>query len=113
MRISDWSSDVCPSDLIVGTLGEAEMPVHLGRALQQVGEGVPAERECRGTADRRPQRIAPADRLVERQDASLVDSPLQDRKRGGSGTSVSVRVDLGGGGIIKKKNKCTTATTQK
>src|SRR3546814_6437635 len=76
MRISDWSSDVCPSDLIVGTLGEAEMPVHLGRALQQVGEGVPAERECRGKADRRPQRIAPADRLVERQDARLVDSPL-------------------------------------
>src|SRR3546814_1707913 len=79
MRISNWSSDVCSSDLdrarlaieavgvdlvgesreqadIIGAVSEAEVPVHLGRAFEQVGEGVPAERERGGKADRRPER---------------------------------------------------------
>src|SRR3546814_6185488 len=52
------------------------MPVHLGCALQQVGKGIPAERERGGKADRRPQRIAPAERLAERQDTGFVDPPF-------------------------------------
>src|SRR3546814_13668357 len=94
MRISDWSSDVCSSDLpigvdlvgeggeqadIVGAVSEAEMPVHLGRAFEQVGEGVPAERESGGKDDRRP-----------------------DRERVGEGKRAAVRVDCGGRRSMKK-----------
>src|SRR3546814_17070133 len=61
---------------IVGPVGEADMPVHLGYALQQVGKGIPAERERGGKADRRPQRIAPAERPAERQDTGFVDPPF-------------------------------------
>src|SRR3546814_16965117 len=87
MRISDWSSDVCSSDLerqheefkdrvgeiITGVVKSVEfghVVVNLGRA-----EGV----------IRRDQQIP------------------RDRKSVVSGKSVSVRVDLGGRRIIKKK----------
>src|SRR3546814_15692996 len=102
MRISNWSSDVCSSDLdrarlaieavgvdlvgesreqadIIGAVSEAEVPVHLGRAFEQVGEGVPAERERGGKADRRPERIAHADGFAERQDARFVDRSEERR----------------------------------
>src|SRR3546814_9842893 len=72
MRISDWSSDVCSSDL----------PVRLA-ARRRVGPGAV-----------RPE--ASADRLVV--------VPVEvDRKSVVEGTSVSVRVDLGGRRIITKK----------
>src|SRR3546814_4122476 len=84
MRISDWSSDVCSSDL------GPEFPE---REQQPVGEvfGQPAQP--------RERRVDPA---LEREEAR---QPRGDRKRVVSGKSVSVRVDLGGRRIIKKKNK--------
>src|SRR3546814_11009801 len=94
------------------------MPVHLGCALQQVGKGIPAERERGGKADRRPQRIAPAERLAERQDTGFVDPPFhcavgaggqrdeatdRDRKRVVEGKGVYVSGDIGGSRTNKKK----------
>src|SRR3546814_15998077 len=77
MRISDWSSDVCSSDLRARELTRGigrDMFEH--RAVAQVD--VPVV----GAADRQA---------------------VGDRKSVVSGKSVSVRVDLGGRRIIQKK----------
>src|SRR3546814_16340056 len=99
MRISDWSSDVCSSDL--------------RHRRDQLSE---AAARCDATGDRivtlrplssyhpPPGRRAPR-RPVRR-------SLLGDRKRVVSGKSLSVRVDLGGRRILKKKNKTTTFRPQ-
>src|SRR3546814_17863055 len=93
MRISDWSSDVCSSDLCVLDEGfasrhrageHAALAVHqLGR---RIGDDIGAEFE----------------RTLERGG---------DRKSVVKGTSVSVRVDLGGRRIIKKKNIINSTIT--
>src|SRR3546814_2927069 len=83
MRISDWSSDVCSSDLTMvetdraGAHGSRRRPAHArhhGAGIHATGQ----ERSKRHVGD-------------------------QDRKSVVSGKSVSVRVDLGGRRIIKKK----------
>src|SRR3546814_16775180 len=86
MRISDWSSDVCSSDLQEPDGTGAEEDQEQAR-LQQRGPG---------RTDRHPppRRHQPADGL----------QPV-DRKSVVSGKSVSVRVNLGGCRIIKKKQK--------
>src|SRR3546814_17705206 len=79
MRISDWSSDVCSSDLP-------------GAGAAAAGDG---ERQAA---------VAPGPRL--RASAGLGhrrSGDAGDRKSVVSGKSVSVRVDLGGRRIIKKK----------
>src|SRR3546814_11785666 len=87
MRISDWSSDVCSSDLRRrGRLGPDRRP-RLAALLCQLGGGLDGRFVRRGAATE----------LVERGD------PRPDRKSVVSGKSVSVRVDLGGRRIIKKK----------
>src|SRR3546814_17976241 len=114
MRISDWSSDVCSSDLT----GEFRIPLkgfgstdcrrcrshllHLragGAAgkraglfgLTSFGSSVPGAECCPGRD--RPRAMA-----------------WGDRKRVVSGKSVSVRVELGGRRIIKKKKTLTITT---
>src|SRR3546814_19395278 len=97
MRISDWSSDVCSSDLrdaiiesgvkIVETAGNnphEHMP-----ALKAAG--VRVIHKC--TTPRHARKA---------QDIG-VDIVSIDRKSVVSGKSVSVRVDLGGGRVINKK----------
>src|SRR3546814_12412126 len=84
MRISDWSSDVCSSDLnarlgkivVIGTL-------RIG-AAHHFAVGLPAVRD-------RSRLVRPVPTTADRQ--SVVE-----------GKSVSVRVDLGGRRIITKKN---------
>src|SRR3546814_15833821 len=75
MRISDWSSDVCSSDLacllLIPPSTSTSMPL-----------------------------ICPAAGLARKRIARATD-----RKSVVSGKSVSVRVELGGRRIIKKKNK--------
>src|SRR3546814_16932642 len=83
MRISDWSSDVCSSDLLLPDRADGR-----GGAAHQAAVR-PAL--CRGGGDRR------------RADDALCAVRRQDRKSVVSGKSVSVRVDLGGRRIIKKK----------
>src|SRR3546814_13537089 len=112
MRISDWSSDVCSSDLLIdaGAEGRGQdqhaEPPHLGRQLRQPPV------QLQPLAMHRPPQIdelrdpREADRYREddRDDAAVVAVAAQpDRKRVVSGKSVSVRVDLGCRLILKKK----------
>src|SRR3546814_14959224 len=110
MRISDWSSDVCSSDLRAGG-------TQVGGALQAPEPGdfdrITVTIMANGTdlatyaVDRRGQWLLPLP------NASPPFGPgppprtapvTVDRKSVVSGKSVSVRVDLGGRRIIKKKN---------
>src|SRR3546814_16639230 len=105
MRISDWSSDVCSSDLI------APSPLELSDRLVEVHQ--PLSRYY--TLDRDV--VVP---LPEQsQDGALaivggchrgMPALPRDRKSVVQGKRVSVRLDLGGRRIIKKKQKNTTQT---
>src|SRR3546814_14044148 len=94
MRISDWSSDVCSSDLhaiidvrpfgmMVHFFGDDRDARHEAERLREIGEGEAA-------------RDRVARRLVR---------PFRDRKSVVSGTRVSVRVDLGGRRNLKQKKQ--------
>src|SRR3546814_16144253 len=108
MRISDWSSDVCSSDLlylfvehgvargfdgasvlILPKCGEISAPVVFTIPLQLLAYHVAV---LRGTDVDQPRNLAKS-------------VTVEDRKSVVSGKSVSVRVDLGGSRIIKKKKK--------
>src|SRR3546814_14393373 len=104
MRISDWSSDVCSSDLVMNAprvapgleeLGELLLlaPFHrwLGLRIAEVG----------------------TDELVISMPwrDEIISNPTVDRQSVVSGKSVSVRVDLGGRRHIKKQKKTNTTHT--
>src|SRR3546814_13696615 len=94
MRISDWSSDVCSSDLDTAVLVDEHedgtshrlLAVHAARARAQI------------TANPDVGDLADSDRNAAARCRNGVD-----RKRVVYGKSVSVRVDLGGRRIIKKQ----------
>src|SRR3546814_18488465 len=99
MRISDWSSDVCSSDLQAvrwhaALAQDQHLPCHLVVVDPQIARLVP------GIARQRD-----------------LQREQRDRKSVVSGKSVSVRVDTGGRRIIKKqksqriagKKSCTTS----
>src|SRR3546814_11416127 len=84
MRISDWSSDVCSSDLCnIPFYPQASEAVGIDNSPAMLRRA--ARRACRNG------------RRVE-----LLERDL-DRKSVVEGKSVSVRVDLGGRRLIKKK----------
>src|SRR3546814_13605121 len=92
MRISDWSSDVCSSDL----------PHRRGMA-----------ETLRKLSTVPPPRRAGWLRLVPAATLALFLGPIGaglalDRKSGVEGKRVSVRVDLGGRSILKQKTACTS-----
>src|SRR3546814_20203762 len=110
MRISDWSSDVCSSDLstllchvwLAYSTAKGMRPTHgknsfrycwlrPGRHLARHQWRPCGGGELHAGADRPPA-------LLSRRDQAT------DRKSVVSGKGVSVRVDLGGRRIIKKKN---------
>src|SRR3546814_15688509 len=113
MRISDWSSDVCSSDLV--GIGEAGVIVglRLGKQhphrLDQAQPDDAADRGARGRVDAvRGERfldraadvgLAVDERAIAIEDREPVHQPRRrprsDRKRVVLGKSVSVRVDLG------------------
>src|SRR3546814_11367429 len=102
MRISDWSSDVCSSDL--------PDPLRRRRRMSDPGDrrggGGPAA--AGGTGRRlvpRRLRAGPQSDDVGRGGAG------RDRKSVVWGKSVSVRVDLGGRRLITKKKKIQQETT--
>src|SRR3546814_15555001 len=107
MRISDWSSDVCSSDLhLYHLLAEVDLVV-----LHRLTLEGPEIAEVR-----RNQVPAPGNADVAGCRASIVqgvDTVVQDRKSVVYGKSVSVRVDLGGRRIIKKKNNTKSAVIAK
>src|SRR3546814_16307191 len=96
MRISDWSSDVCSSDL----------PRYFGRRSDAVdwARADGAERGMRSALSRPAARASGGSAMMERLLARGAAIAV-DRKSVVSGKSVSVRVDLGGRRIIKKKQQ--------
>src|SRR3546814_16341940 len=101
MRISDWSSDVCSSDL--------------HRAVRDMLAALDAEVDADDPAQQpvdaaRPQGVDGEDlvAVAAHQRDQAVQRQQGDRKSVVSGKSVSVRVDLGGRRIIKKKKNNKT-----
>src|SRR3546814_12504951 len=94
MRISDWSSDVCSSDLVDDALDDG------GCFGKRYDAGNPGEFP----------RISHGDGVAvlgKVKDNDADDHRTIDRKSVVLGESVSVRVDLGGRRIIKKKKNYT------
>src|SRR3546814_13617876 len=137
MRISDWSSDVCSSDLpgrLPGRAGEGgrpcqhHLPLRARRRLRGGSPGQRADRIRRRDAHRRQPVRRPEGRVLRQILMLFFSLPCegrggQGRGRAGtrapnrkpvtaterksvvSGTSASVRLDLGGRRIIQKKTK--------
>src|SRR3546814_20357016 len=108
MRISDWSSDVCSSDLDrllvsarIGAAGDGALALFIVDP-QAAGVGIERYRtlDGRGAAD-----ISLSGVLVAAGALLGAGGDAGDRKSVVSGKSVSVRVGLGGHRIIKKKNR--------
>src|SRR3546814_16137064 len=110
MRISDWSSDVCSSDLL--RMEGCERPGSGRRQAQQVGAR--GGEHGRGLASGGARHLPPA----VAQDRSRRGSQAEpaprgrpgpatqgDRTRVVEGRNVSVRVDTGGGRFIKNKKE--------
>src|SRR3546814_12635097 len=107
MRISDWSADAAEEE------GVAEL-VLAGHHVLDVAERAPEREDAVGGAgvDHASHRVVPQVLLVRRAltlDVAvlrvLADQVAGDRKSVGQGKSVSVRVDLGGRRLLKKKKK--------
>src|SRR3546814_11151859 len=106
MRISDWSSDVCSSDLSNQPFPRPGLP--LGPAPMTDGPTVTLAADfpaitlddVRAAADRINGAVVRTPTLKSQTLSEMVG----DRKSVVEGKSVSVRGDLGGRRIIKKKN---------
>src|SRR3546814_20499887 len=103
MRISDWSSDVCSSDLVA----DAAVDDHVVEAEIDGAIGGDAAADP-GIASTVPQADTPQEQQ-DRRDGEDYRIPVvrleRDRKSVVEGKSVSDRVDLGGRRIIKKKQQ--------
>src|SRR3546814_19946757 len=113
MRISDWSSDVCSSDLrhplvvavllawILAVTNEHDPLLHIVVAPADTADLLLAhragEREAHDAAHRDEQ-IAVVVEVVEQ-------APDLERKSVVAGKRVGGRVDVGGGRLIKKKKR--------
>src|SRR3546814_19793221 len=95
MRISDWSSDLCSSDL--GTRTKPASVVSLN-SMMVMKSWIDRMKKASTTTSQ----ANTSTRIVTALSKKVVKP---DRKRVVKGKSVSVRVDLGGRRIIKKKNK--------
>src|SRR3546814_19833868 len=118
MRISDWSSDVCSSDL-----GVEHRPALFDRLVDRHGVGgIGLEGGLVDLVERRAhheegeEQRKPDQHLTGRglRKAQRLPQYRQDRKSVVEGKSGSVRVELGGGRAIKKtkrrkrrRHKCT------
>src|SRR3546814_12981945 len=104
MRISDWSADVCSSDLI----GQAQRLPLIGQQAQELRRAAEAAVIVDDAAvQRQPRRGADGDAPLHRVDAPVPDigggGNAEDRQSVVQGKSVAVSVDLGGRRIIQKK----------
>src|SRR3546814_20081744 len=124
MRISDWSSDVCSSDLLPRLRRDLGHPAAAGGAVAHhhgPRPGVAVDPHRRQPADQLPDAalrllaVLPARRRPEgghhRTDLcrgrALHRAADLDRQSVVEGKSVSVRLDIGGSRILKKKKDST------
>src|SRR3546814_17590520 len=111
MRISDWSSDVCSSDLrgqAIGTCGQGFGELGHAPARKLVWVGHAAHHKPAIAIGHETKLIAGAIKFLSGKRGPLAcGKPLgpgvKDRKSVVQGKSVSVSVDLGGRLIIKTK----------
>src|SRR3546814_16920707 len=110
MRISDWSSDVCSSDLGRRLSTKRILEIVTEHGVETPDRGLvklPAGRLAASTLNRHMrQRGYDTERMTREPAAVRYQAErAKDRKSVVSGKSVSVRVDLGGRRILKKKKK--------
>src|SRR3546814_18886240 len=111
MRISDWSSDVCSSDL---TLARERHLYEQKVTARADYEQAQAEAAAAAAEARRAQVAAGAANVTRDGSGAIVASTISGRVERTSvvkGKSVYVRVDLGGRRNIKKKRNNYTTTT--
>src|SRR3546814_11313895 len=109
MRISDWSSDVCSSDLLSRLLSRTARRTELcsaaGRHRPLDGEELLLDMvECQAQRTRGHGRLAEQRQRNARR-TQTVPGQLVDRKSVVEGRSGAVRVDLEGRRLIKTKKK--------
>src|SRR3546814_18268242 len=111
MRISDWSSDVCSSDLrhLRVLRIELQYPVGMEGIAGAIGRMI-AQRIRRETADQGTHLVGLLHREGRMRHQVLhtverIRQHREDRKSVVSGKSVSGRVNVGGCRIIKKKKQ--------
>src|SRR3546814_1839732 len=99
MRISDWSSDVCSSDLVVGAVAGVarareegaefvaitERAVHMPRAARNAGAGID---------DARPLHLAREDRVAERQRGTVAVAEIAHGGEAGAQRLHPVRLGI-------------------
>src|SRR3546814_12158950 len=111
MRISDWSSDVCSSDLPRRRGRRRQLiafrPVRLARTGRPTAAGHSPPSAFGAPASPPPKQVGPpaVDPAPPLLLARTLAATTSERKSVVSGKSVSVRVELGGRRILKKKNK--------
>src|SRR3546814_13229826 len=110
MRISDWSSDVCSSDLLRRRMIEARGLRLQFRFLDQVALAAPEIEIPAQVGANLPDPIFAT--AIRRRNVVILGEALAhfvaDRKSVVSGKSVSVRVVLGGRRLLKKKTSKQT-----
>src|SRR3546814_16815576 len=101
LRISDWSSDVCSSDLVAAP-GEGDFD---GGGWSYDGDLLPAAGPVvwDGVTYQAPDPSGPAAHFVEARGPAML-LPAGDRQSGGEGKRGAGRVGSGGGRTLHKKN---------
>src|SRR3546814_17275202 len=112
LLISDWISDVFSSDLVRITQAAVVVDVDGAVAVERLDQQPDRRLVVLRGLDRVLHHLLAVFDVVDRDDGHAgADAGVErrtvpaDRKRVGSGKSVSVRVDRGGRGIFKKKKK--------
>src|SRR3546814_9816392 len=110
LRISDWSSDVCSSDLVESASLALNTPaarlIARGEERFLLLDEVEALQASKAlVVDACRHVVRDAGTAVSLARRPVLFALARDRKSGVEGKSVSVRVDLGGRRIINKKNK--------
>src|SRR3546814_18273719 len=100
MRISDWSSDVCSSDLLAEALAHGGIANNARVNLEWIEAEIFEKDETALHALAGVHAILVPGGFGERGS----EGKIRDRKSVVSGKSVSVRVDLGGRRLITKQN---------
>src|SRR3546814_17105773 len=112
MRISDWSSDVCSSDLLTFDVhvpddvpAGAVLVARNGVVVTKTctAPGVAAPDPCEASRSRTGDTLRMTVHSTRASQWDLVVPSVLDRKSVVTGKSVSVRVNLGGCRIFKKK----------
>src|SRR3546814_11315095 len=108
MRISDWSSDVCSSDLVGSSEVKAVDVRVISATHQDLGAAIADGKFREDLFFRLGVVVLQVPSLASRvEDIPALVRHFQDRKSVVLGKSVSVRVDLGGLRIIKQKKTQT------